>query len=785
MIDCSRRWTHRLCLLLLLNLWPCLFCLMLIAGFSGACCAPLAWGAVPDRPEQLEQLARHDPLAVLALAHVWQAQGVALPEHVLKAAVETAVLPRAPWEQTEAAIRAFALYQEYPWAITVFSPFTATYASQIVVNAGWFARLHRTWTLRTLASLAPRLPSLLLRELPRLVEIDATWAQGLTETLLAATPTLAFSHAEVLLAVDRPWAPRLLQNVIEHSPRAALAAVQVLLAAPGSQWLFDTAALTDPRWTVGLAASRLPESAAVREALQRSTDPYVQALAQLVQSPYSELLKGRLALLVQDVTEHHMTLDEALRLSNSDAEYFRFLVTQRLAGRHPRPRALEAALKEEVALLIERLNGLHDQPEAVRFHAIAPFTARELYVLLTYGEAEIFTSSFFTSSYRGVFDRLLASMRTEELTGDQLFAQVQDLYFRVFVKSAAFFRRLEAFLATIPAPVARWSLLARCLEDLDLATDVTVEAVTAAELLAAPLDLHSLRVLRDTLKHAYQRAVWEQRHHAMIIYGLLAARFAERNEPQLHDSGLTAIAQRYRRYLPTLSSLPAARLFESGRSIHRYFFYPDEDGMLSFHSFLAQYQHTMAWRIEDKGPFVQVTSTALPRRIEIYANKPTQSEVANQGIDEIMQQQGVAPRVIVHRGHSGHVERTIEKIPATAALVFLGSCGGYNQLAAILRQAPEAQVIATKGIGGMTVNDPLLKALNDYLLTGQDVLWADFWRQAGTLLAGNPRFADYIAPDKNAGLVFLKAYRALTGEQQPAPRPGQLSLQATQSPCLT
>ena len=117
-------------------------------------------------------------------------------------------------------------------------------------------------------------------------------------------------------------------------------------------------------------------------------------------------------------------------------------------------------------------------------------------MLLTYGEAELFTSS-----YRGVFDRLLAKMRTEGLTGDQLLAQVHDLFQSLCRGHVSW---LEAFLATIPTPVARWSLLARCLQDLDLATDVTAEAVTGAT--RCPLDLHSLRLMRDTLKHEYQRA---------------------------------------------------------------------------------------------------------------------------------------------------------------------------------------------------------------------------------------------------------------------------------------
>jgi hypothetical protein len=271
----------------------------------------------------------------------------------------------------------------------------------------------------------------------------------------------------------------------------------------------------------------------------------------------------------------------------------------------------------------------------------------------------------------------------------------------------------------------------------------------------------------------------------VVIYGLLAARFAERDEPQLHDPDLAAIAQRYRPYLPTLTGLSSAQLFARGRSIHRYFFYDDDDGAMSFSSFLAQYQHAKAWHIEDKGAFVQIISAASQRIIEIYANKPSRSEAGIQEIDEVLRQRGITPQVIVHRGHSSHVERTIDRIPATAVLVFLGSCGGYSQLEAILRQAPEAHVIATKGIGGITVNDPLLKALNDYLLSGKDVIWADFWRYAETVLAGNPRFADYVPPDKNASVIFLKAYRTLTGDHQPAPPPPEqhVSLRAMQLPC--
>ena len=35
--------------------------------------------------------------------------------------------------------------------------------------------------------------------------------------------------------------------------------------------------------------------------------------------------------------------------------------------------------------------------------------------------------------------------------------------------------------------------------------------------------------------------------------------------------------------------------------------------------------------------------------------------------------------------------------------------------------------MTTQGIGTITINDPLLKALNTYLLRGKDLTWQRFW----------------------------------------------------------
>ena len=78
------------------------------------------------------------------------------------------------------------------------------------------------------------------------------------------------------------------------------------------------------------------------------------------------------------------------------------------------------------------------------------------------------------------------------------------------------------FLATIPSPVARWSLLTRCLSDLEQTTDATEQAVAAAEIVSARLDRDSLRLIRDTLRSEYIRTEMEHTQQGRILYGLLS-----------------------------------------------------------------------------------------------------------------------------------------------------------------------------------------------------------------------------------------------------------------------
>jgi hypothetical protein len=739
---------------MLIGLWS----LVLLLGVNFAHAQSIGLRSPAGQP--LEQLVAADPGTALALARSWQQQGRVFPETLLRQAVTAAFQENAPWDATEAAIRAFDLYKDRSWATDVMDPFIARQAANVVLNPEQFAALNRKWTTEIIARMASHTPSLLLSAFPRLVAIDVSWAKAVAETVMASTPDLAFAHARELAAVDRAWAQRVLHKAAQAVPYAAIRGVQHYLAESWGPSLFAEAALRLPQWTMNMAVSASAEGQAVQEALRQAADPALRILSHIASSPYEREIKVRMAVFMHDIATGQRTIEEIARLSGDERTYFRALIAMKL--RQPDNAIVETALTEQALSLLDPINTQYEAPEAVRFQSVASMTAQELYVLLSYTETQIFTSS-----YRGLFTRLLARMKQERLTGDQLLAQAASLRLLGFIKSAAAFNRLDQFLATIPSTATRRTLLTRLIPGMEQPTPtVMTQAMTAAEVLATPLDADSLRALRDTIISEYQRAKQAHNRHAMAIYGLLAAQWDRRATADLRISSLDAIATDYRVYLPDFKRLPAGQLFHEGRHVQRHFFYNDDDGKQSFANFLAHYRHDRAWQINNHTSYMQMSAQHDGRTLEIYANTPTPEGDVDEVVPAVVQQH--RPEMIVHRGHSIYVDETIKRIPTSARIVFLGNCGSYTQLADVLQRAPQAHLITTKGIGSLTINDPLLKALNTAILRGKDLVWPEFWAQMASVLAGNPRFEDYVPPDKNISVHFLQAYHTITAQQRVA-----------------
>ena len=74
---------------------------------------------------------------------------------------------------------------------------------------------------------------------------------------------------------------------------------------------------------------------------------------------------------------------------------------------------------------------------------------------------------------------------------------------------------------------------------------------------------------------------------------------------------------------------------------------------------------------------------------------------------------------MIHRGHSYHLTYTIQQLSENAKIIMLGSCGGYQNLKSILKNAPEAHIISTKQTGAKNVNKPIIDALDNTLRMGK------------------------------------------------------------------
>lgn len=128
--------------------------------------------------------------------------------------------------------------------------------------------------------------------------------------------------------------------------------------------------------------------------------------------------------------------------------------------------------------------------------------------------------------------------------------------------------------------------------------------------------------------------------------------------------------------------------------------------------------------------------------------------------------QNLKPTIVIHRGHSYHLQYTLRQLAPTAKIVVLGSCGGYNNLNEVLSVCEDAHIISSKQVGSKTVNEPILQSINNSLTAGKNIEWIPLWKDLSSRFrdeASKEKFDDYIPPYKNLGAIFIKAYRKAMG----------------------
>lgn len=491
--------------------------------------------------------------------------------------------------------------------------------------------------------------------------------------------------------------------------------------------------------------------------IRKINDPLVQLIVRI-----SDERSGRLIFpFLHAIQKGRITIDSIKQAAKDNLKYYRLLVKTQLDYVDDLRRKDTPVLYNELGLMIKRkaeelyineINALHDLPDDKRFKVLQPLTAKELYYILVTGEDVIYTSS-----YVGVYNRMMA--KAPQKNGDSLLMQVKFDKFKKFIRMAASYNKLDAFLSSMQPNNARLLMKAfvRGLER----TNNLEDAVDVADSYGSIADSTLTELMKQEVFANYNQNVLNNNSRGEAIYDILNLLFlsAEDSSDQL--------SSKYK--VPPVYQLPVELLKDNqGRVVQQVFFYGDKDGMQSFQNFMTLFKGKKEWKITQNDNWVEIQAV-VGKPVVIFANKPLDNSKgddpdakAQKLLDEYMKANGFAPTIVIHRGHSYHLKYTISQLQSSAKVIVLGSCGSYQNLTSVLQICPDAQIISSKEVGSRLVNEPVLKLINESLLYQDDIDWINMWKALAKQFEGSQaeeRFENYIPPHKNLGALFIKAFK--------------------------
>jgi hypothetical protein len=205
---------------------------------------------------------------------------------------------------------------------------------------------------------------------------------------------------------------------------------------------------------------------------------------------------------------------------------------------------------------------------------------------------------------------------------------------------------------------------------------------------------------------------------------------------------------------------------KNGKIVELVLFYGDADGMASFNNFQKNFADTAKWTLTKNESWISIESrTENP--IVIYANLPLDEKEeldikAQDALIKFLDDASSEPTVLIHRGHSYHLGKTLKRLKPSVKLAVLGSCGAYNSAISIATINPDVQIIGSKKMGTKSINDPIIEEINETLQSGNDLVWADIWDKLRDRFSKDEftmnLFNEYIPPGKNVSLFVLKLF---------------------------
>lgn len=443
-------------------------------------------------------------------------------------------------------------------------------------------------------------------------------------------------------------------------------------------------------------------------------------------------------ILINEIIAGRLTIAQANEIGKDEQKLFQKLLEIRkqsdIYGNYSVERELKAICMETVV----EINLRHEDSDDYRFAPINSSSAADIYACLVYTPEEIFTSSFL-----GMYDRMMN--KREQKSGYLFLKSMNFNKFRVFLRECANYNKIDDFLATMTNDEKQTLFVSLC-SDLDKMGGDLGAAVDVADFYGA-LDRNDLKA---QIKTIVERIMIDRASVAdlngMKLYGLLYKLMGGNPETYIWQFEFD---------MPNMDRVTQDELFTNGKHIQEHFFFDDEDGETAFNNFIAGFGPE--WKRTDKGNYLLIT-TGTTKKIEIYVIKPKHEIDAREELRRYFDSQRRFPDLIVHRGHSYYIENTIAALTNQTKIAILGSCGGYQNIAQAMENAMDVQIVSTKQVGTLLVNNALIFETIETIKKGKDIVWNDLWKRVRAKVGGNPRFNDYIPPNQNLGARFIKAY---------------------------
>ena len=509
--------------------------------------------------------------------------------------------------------------------------------------------------------------------------------------------------------------------------------------------------------------------------VHRNNNPLVKAIVELSKTPNAllyfpfldDILKGNKTVehikkYVGDGEVGYDSIGYFKLLVQTEIDYFSRMTS--VAKDTPiamfGPNGLREKLKEKaIQHFVTPINELHDLSNInLRMKAIDSLSAVDLYFMMIMGENDIYTSSF-KHSYTRFLQRLGKEPRT-----DSLLQYVQYDFFKKFIKMTANFNKLDNFLSYMPQSSSE-ALMREFIANLDNTGNLE-DAIDVADSYSSITDKKLQSTILGYVMSNEKDCIEKNNGRGRTIYRLLKTIFLSADTT--NKVNLTSLLG-----IPSIYEIENKEMKDdSGRIIQQVYWYGDKDGKTFFPSFINSFS-PKEWTITFNSEWYEIRSKK--GNVWVFANRPLDNDAnlddsAQIHLNNYLYENNMQPAVVVHRGHSYWLPRTIRRMAGDAKIVVLGSCGGFKNLTDIIEINPDAHIISTKEIGAGDINRPILNYLNQTFESGSKLVWKKMWTTLTKLFIADhsssirDSWENYIPPYKNLGAIFLKGYNNMAQE---------------------